>query len=70
MTKRKEKETPQAAISRRISKLLEVLSPVELAAALHVSQATVYRWKTTPPKRPMPLLLEALAKVEKQQRGA
>lgn len=55
-------------LSARIKKLLSHgLRPEELAVKLNVSLATVYRWKTDPPKRPMRALIEALTELEKER---
>jgi len=55
-------------LSTRIKRLLsDGLRPEDLAAKLNVSLATIYRWKTDPPKRPMRSLMEALTELERQR---
>jgi transposase len=55
-------------LSTRIKKLLSGgLRPEDLAVKLNVSLATIYRWKTDPPKRPMRSLIAALDELEKRR---
>jgi len=55
-------------LAARIKKLLSNgLRPEELAVKLNVSLATIYRWKTAPPKRPMRSLMEALGELERER---
>lgn len=63
MTVRLVKKTPD--LSSRIERLLEKMRPEELATRLKISVATIYRWKTSPPKRPLRAFLEALDELEK-----
>jgi transposase len=53
-------------LASRIEDLLDAgYTPEQLAKKLNVSLATVYRWKATPPKRPMRALVQALKELEK-----